>query len=196
MRSQVLPAFLLLACPAFYASPALAGGIGLIANGGVHEDFVYYYSQDLEQGHDVQNRPNYGGGLEVIMGDKDARVQGAARFFYMADAAQLEPDTGKVESPQYVFRDEVRNVGVVTTGVYWGILGDPEKLELNVNTFIGAGVFTVDNSEFILGEAGIGGKYQLSEHFQVFANVAAAVRYRKMFFGSGNSYVGVRYLFD
>jgi hypothetical protein len=198
MRSQVLPVLCLLASPVLFATPAQAGGLGVIANGGLHEELVYYYTDLGNQGLDVQHKPNYGGGLEVLMGDRDARVQGAARLYYMADVPQEAPDVGKLDIPDtnYAFRDVTRNIGVVTTGVYWGILGDPEKLELNLNTFIGAGTFTVDNSEFILGEAGVGGKYALNDHFQVFANVAAAVRYRKGFFGSGNSYLGVRYLFD
>jgi hypothetical protein len=180
------------------ASPALAGGIGLIGTGGTHEDFVYYYGSNGVQGIDVQTRPNFGGGLEIYVGDQDARMLGAARLLYLSDAAQAEPEIdsrvpGPITMPAL---KESRDLGIATVGLYWGLLGDPTRLQLDLSSFIGACAFTADDTEFAIAELGIGGHYQFHDHMQVFLNVSGTARYRKLFYFGGNAYGGVRYLFD
>lgn len=193
--SAVLPA--ILGGLALLPSSAFAGGLGLLGTAGLHQELVYYYGSNDVQGIDAQSLPNFGGGIETYMGDQDSRILGAARFYYLSDQPQRDPDINEsVPDPIWVLRDEKRDLGLVSVGIYWGLLGDPTRLQLDLSSFIGACAFTPDDTEFAMGEIGIGGHYQFAEHMQVFVNVAGTARYRKMFYMGGNAYGGVRYLFD
>ncbi|MEN0063805.1 MAG: hypothetical protein AAGA48_16760 [Myxococcota bacterium] len=86
-------------------APALAGGVGILATGGLHNEPVYFYSSrstlndqayqnlsDYEQFRTQQLIPQLGGGFEVLLGDaRDDRIVGSIRFFYNADLPQRNP---------------------------------------------------------------------------------------------------------
>lgn len=188
----VLAGFLLL------APPAHAGGVGFVATGGFHADRVYSYDCDEATGACDQNPPetqvngNPGAGLELVLGDKDNKVLAVFRGYWLADAPQHEPEGGD-STP---WRDTWRHIGVINGGLQFGVLGDPANAQLNVVANIGSGFLTNDFTEFIFGEAGVGGSYMVARRVQLAASVTGGARYRKRFYPATSAYLGVRYLFD
>lgn len=190
--ARALTALCLTAAPL----PALAGGLGLFGTAGGHADRVYGYTLEAN-GEYTQDAPvtqfnaNYGGGIELVLGDKDDKVSGVFRGFYIADAPQTALDTDV--SP---VRTDGRNIGVATAGLQWGVLGDPGDKQMIVVFNAGAGIVTADLTEFLLVEAGVGGTWMVDRRVQLVGTLTGGTRYRKRFLPTGNATVGVRYLFD
>ncbi len=203
MRSSLSPARLLplvfaSALALFAAAPAHAGGIGLIGTGGMHGDRVYGYTTDPDTG-DVKQAPpelqlnaNYGTGLELTLGDRDNRIVGVFRFWYLQDAPQSPPKVGDV----YAIRTNSRDIGMFSGGIQWGLVGDPTRLQLTALTLIGSGFLTKDFTEFAIGEAGVGGTFNPNRHMQIFLEATGGIRYRKRVYPTVGATAGVRYLFD
>lgn len=184
---------------AFLSSSAAYGGaIGFQTTAGMHQERAYFYSQTGEQGIDSQSRPNYGIGLETLVGDKDDKIQGVLKFNWLRDAPPKRPDTGNVRDPIFppAHLQPVRNVGVLGLGIQWGLLGDPTGTQLTATSVVGSGFLTTDNTEYVLLEAGVGGTHNLNETLQLTGTLAATMRYRKHMSFGPNAYVGIRYLFD
>lgn len=198
MRPILPLALIALAAP----FPALAGGIGVVGTAGFHGDRVYAYSVDeIEQAEQLapqdQLNPNYGLGLEVVLGDKDLKVAGIFRGFYLQDAALQAPTNAGVDGELvYNVRDTPKDLGVVTAGLQWGVLGDPGALQMTVVGTIGAAVFTEAMDGYVTAEAGVGGTWMAARRTQVVASVTGGARYWKRFYPTTNAYAGVRYLFD
>jgi len=197
MRPICLPAFLALASLTLFAGPAYAGGIGLVTTAGLHGDRVYSYEVDVngvstQMAPEDQMNPDFGGGLEIVLGDKDLKVMGIFRGYYLQDTRQQDPKNG----PVFNIRDTPRDLGVVTAGLQWGVLGDPGGLQMTVIGTLGSGVFTDDFTGYALGEAGVGGTWMAARRVQVAASVVGGIRYRKRVYPTTNAYLGVRYLFD
>ncbi len=189
----ILPLALLALAPL----PAFAGGFGVVTTAGIHGDRVYSYDVDVngvatQADPENQINPNYGAGLEVVLGDKDLKVAGIFRGFYLQDSPLQEPKNGDTFNVRSVPRD----LGIVTAGLQWGVLGDPGNLQMTVIGTIGAGVFTADMTGYVTGEAGVGGTWMAARRVQVAASVAGGTRYYKRFYPTVNAYAGVRYLFD
>src|SRR4051812_37118151 len=82
MRMVVMAASLLT------ASPAFAGGFGLLATGGAHTEPLYYYKStdsngnplksinDYEQRQLTETLPNLGLGVNLVLGDRDDKIVG------------------------------------------------------------------------------------------------------------------------
>lgn len=180
------------------ATPALAGGVGIVATGGAHVDRVDSYTCDtttgdcLQESPEHQFNPNVGTGLEVILGDKDNKVLGIFRGYYLMDSPQKAPSTGNT----YAIRETTRPIGVINAGIQWGLLGNADRLQMTAVTTIGSGFMTEDLTEFLVVEAGVGGTYMAARHLQVALSVTGGTRYRKGFFPTADGYLGVRYLFD
>jgi hypothetical protein len=174
-------------------SPAQAGGIGVLATGGVHQEAVYFYDDNGDQFLQKQYQSNYGYGGMAILGDRDDRILGVMKFYYQADAPP-SADVGVADATLAV-RTETRQLGIATAGIQWGLLGDPNGFIFGAVTHFGAGVVTVDNTEFMVIEAGPAAHYTFGT-MQVFAEATAQARYRKGLSYGGCGYVGVRYLFD
>ncbi len=190
---RLFAALLLLASPA----SALAGGVGLVGTAGAHGDRVYSYTEDVngvatQETPEDQFNPNFGTGLEIILGDKDLKVAGVFRGYYLQDAPQQTPSSGTIWNVRRVPRD----LGMVSAGLQWGVLGDPGALQLTVVANMGAAVFTDDLAGYVTADAGGGGTWMASRHLQVAASVTGGARYHKRFFPAANAYLGVRYLFD
>ena len=177
---------------------AHAGAIGLTTSAGMHEERAYYYNQDSQQGLDKQLRPNYGIGIEAMVGDKDEKVQGILRMNWLVDSPPTEPDTGNVENATFppAHEQDPRNVGTLGLGVQWGVLGDPTGTQLNVGAVVGTGFITTDNTEFLMVETGVGATHNLTSTLQASANLMGTMRFRKHMSFGPNVYAGIRYLFD
>lgn len=197
MRPNLPLALLALASLFLYARPAHAGGLGVVTTAGIHGDRVYSYDVDVngvatQTDPENQINPNYGAGLEVVLGDKDLKVAGVFRGFYLQDAPQQEPTKGAI----FNVRDVPRDLGIITAGLQWGVLGDPGELQMTVLGTMGAAVFTADLTGYVTAEAGVGGTWMAARRVQVAASVAGGIRYQKRFYPTANAYAGVRYLFD
>jgi hypothetical protein len=183
---------------AFASAPAHAGGIGILATGGVHTDRAYYYNAEGQQGIDKQTLPQMGAGLEGLLGDRDDKILGVLRLYWLRDTPPENPDTQGVKNAIHPDYDslEPHDIGVAEIGVQWGLLGDPDGLQLVLTTLVGTGFITTDSTEFALGDAGVGGTWALADALQIYANVALNVRHRKILSYGPAGYAGVRYLFD
>lgn len=192
----ILPLLVLALAP----FPAFAGGIGVVTTAGFHGDRVYSYQVDSvgqATQNDPQNQfnPNYGGGLEVILGDKDLKISGVFRGYYLQDSPQGEPTGGDADTVSNV-RSVPRDLGMMTAGLQFGVLGDPGALQLTVVGNIGAAVFTSDLTGEVMGEAGVGGTWMAARRIQAAASITGGVRYHKRIYPTTNAFLGVRYLFD
>ena len=179
------------------STSALAGGIGLISTAGLHQERAYYYGGNV-QAFDSQSRPNYGVGLEGIIGDKDDKIQGILQMAWVKDSPASNPDTGGAKNVVHPDYDSVdaRDIGVIGLGVQWGILGDPSGGQLVINSLVGSGFITTDNTEFVKVELGVGGTWNFTEAIQGMANVNGVMRARKRLSFGPSATLGIRYLFD
>ncbi len=193
-----------------FASDAFAGGVGLMATGGMHTETLYYYQSvdaegneipdpDLyEQYKDSQLLPNFGFGGEFLLGDRDDRIFGVSRFYFQQDAAQQDP-TQDARDPQSVVvarREEARNVGIGTIGLSWGILGNPNKFQFGAATHIGAAFLTTDYTDYLMLQAGPMFTYRPNRQVMVFGEALYTARFRFEVSHAPTVNAGVRYFFD
>jgi len=201
------------------AAPAHAGGIGVMGAVGARQDKLIYYSsadtdtldqkdpviyddiRDYERFSQIQNRPFYGGGLELILGDRDDMFQGSFRFYYNQDAPQLDPSTRtSVVDPDYVvaaYRDTPRHIGVGLIGLNIGIVElASDRLRIGVAAHLGGGFITLDHTEYFVGSVGPEVSYKVARQVQLFANLAYQGRVRQTLTNSGGLFFGARYYFD
>ena len=179
------------------SSSAYAGGIGIVTAAGGHVDRVYSYKYDdasaqYDQFIENQMNANYGTGLEFVLGDKDNKISGVFRGYFLSDAAIKDPASGDT----YNIRKTARPIGVIDAGLQFGFLGDPGQIQMTAVTFLGSGFLTEDYTQYIFAEAGVGGTWMAARHVQVVASVTGGTRYRRRFFPTTSGYLGVRYLFD
>lgn len=191
----------LLVAAALSTSSAEAGGFGVLGTAGIHSDRVYYYKEnaigDFEQQAPFdQLNPNLGGGLELIIGDKDYKINGMFRFYFLQDAPLQSPESVDSGTITYNIRDTARDIGMIDAGLHFGLIGEPERLQFLVIGLIGAGFMTTDQTEFVQAQAGVGGTYTMARHVQFHAEVVGGTRYRKSFSPTFTGSAGVRYLFD
>ena len=194
MTSRSVFASSALAALALSSAPAFAGGVGIATTAGVHQEVVRWYSADLTQQEESQARPTVGGGLQVILGDKDDKVQGLVKFYGLSDAAPSDPSTGGGDI--VAIREEARQVGYASAGIQWGLTGDPDAFMFCLNTSLGSGFLTTDMLEYANAEVGPAFTYMLADTLQLHGEVTGNVRYRKSFTWAAGAGVGIRYLFD
>jgi len=177
---------------------AHAGGLGVLTHAGFHAQNAYFYNQAGDQGIDKQYRPNYGAGLDILVGDKDDKVIGLLRGAWVANAAPTRPDTGSTENPIIppAHMQGAHHVGSLGLGVQWGLLGDPTGAQLTTTTVVGSGFITTDNTEYVFIEVGVGGTYNLADNLQAHGTIAGTMRNRKTMSFGPDMYMGIRYLFD
>ncbi len=185
-----------------YSASALAGGFGLVGTGGFHTEKVFFYDSSNEdaQYQLSQTLGNFGGGAEVLLGDKDDRFTGVMRMYYVIDGGLTHPAelTQLVDQDDVVadVREEPRHLGIATVGLHWAILGQPEQAAFVILADVGSGFLTGDHTEFLVAEAGAGVSYQVARDVRAFANVTYTLRYRKGASHGANAYAGIRYFFD
>lgn len=182
---------------ALTSASAHAGGLGLLATAGGHVDRVYSYTYNETTAQDDQfiedqMNANYGTGLELILGDKDNKITGSFRAYYLADAPMQEPAKGQV----YAVRKTTRSIGVLDAGLQFGFLGEPDAIQLAALAYVGSGFLTVDYTPFISGQAGVGVTWMAARHVQAFASATGGARYHRRFYPTVTGNLGVRYMFD
>jgi hypothetical protein len=195
------------------ASPAHAGGVGLLLHGGGHTENVYYYSNHTEDGAELtdlgtfpqyqqkQYIPQYGAGLEFLLGDRDDKIQGVFRVYYNQDAPQGDPSKNPasgVEADWVVsaYRDAARHTGMASMGLNWGIVGNPNKFQVGLSAHLGSGFLTNDHTEFFNLQLGPTANFRFNRQVIGFVDVHATARFRKEFGFGNQAMAGVRYMFD
>ena len=192
-----------LASALFAATPAEAGGVGVVGTGGFYQERLYYYDQGDNNAQYKQSQLiGVGGtGIELMLGDRDDRIVGIARTYWAFETPQQDPSLDPAEGVRAAdvrtaYRDETRHVGVFAVGLQGGIIGEPDKAMLTVHGLLGSGFLTTDHSEYVYGEAGAGGTFRVTRTIEAYANVAAHLRFRKWARGGMTGAAGVRVLFD
>lgn len=195
------------------STTAFAGGIGPMLTGGMHTERVDYYTtidpdsgaeltdpNDYKQYQLNQAIPNFGGGLEFVLGDRGSRILGVFRAYWMMDTPQADPGKRtKLVEPEFVvanWREKSRQLGVGTVGLQFGLVGRPESFIFGVGAHVGSAFLTSDRSEFLLVQVGPMINYRMGPSFQLWADVSYNFRFRKTFEHGATANVGVRYLFD
>jgi hypothetical protein len=197
-----LPLYLLALAGLTFTPEAHAGGVGVLGTVGMRSDTVYFYdsANDMAQYRQSQTLPAFGTGIEFVLGDRDDKITGVFRGYWLQDAAQKDPATitTSVNKDDVVsaYNDEPRNLGMGSFGVHWGFLGTPDKFMVNFVTAAGSGFLTDDHTEFLMVQGGAGATYRFGRSFQAYADVDYTLRYRKSFTHGAGMYAGVRYLFD
>lgn len=208
MRLMIGAALLLLP-----TASAFAGGVGVLATGGAHSERFYYYSDTSPEGEPYRNIDNYdqyqispilgqgGGGLELILGDRDDKIMGSMRFFYSGELPPppLENIQDDVDEDALVYsvRDQVRHLGFGMVGLSWGLVGNPGGFQLTAVGHVGTAFLTFDHSEFFAFQIGPGFTWRMSRQTQLFGDVQYQGRLEKGRYGhAGYGTVGLRYLFD
>jgi hypothetical protein len=205
MRLVVLALSLLTATPAF------AGGLGVIVTGGAHTEPLYYYKNtddsgvpygsiaDYQQKKLTETLPNFGFGLDLGLGDRDDAIIGDCRFYWLMDTPQRAPwDAGSSvpkDQTTVAYREQARNVGIGEIGLTWKLVGN-ENIRLNAVGHVGSAFLTDDHTEFLIADLGPGVNYRLTRQTQLFGDVSYMLRFRKDFSHSVNAFVGARYMFD
>ncbi len=197
------------------ASSAQAGGIGIFGTGGVHTEKLYYYSNvatvdgqsvpiadpaDYPAFDITEILPSAGGGLELVLGDRDEKINGTFRFWAWADlpqvpAAEVVTDLAPenvVEAP----RDTTRAIGMGMVGLNFGLIGDPDAALFGFTAHMGSGFLTTDHTEFLMADIGPQASYALTPAIRLTGDVVYTMRHRKGFSHGVNAYVGARYMFD
>ncbi len=190
---------------------AYAGGFGLLGTAGMHTETVRFYSTvndagvpfenpaDYQQYEISQTLPNFGGGLELLLGDRDDRVVGTFRFFYQKDTPQLDPrDVSDVKAANIVgqHREDGRDTALGAVGLSWGFLGNPDNLMAGATAHVGSGFLTTDHTEFLMFDIGPTVMYKIERAVQIHVDVVYTGRVRKGYSHGATGYAGVRYLFD
>ncbi len=178
---------------------AHAGGVGAVAAAGVFSERVWYYDANETSYQTQQPIINGGTGLELMLGDRDDRITGYARFYWNMELPEPDVTQSTLEGEQpwtAPRRDTVRNTGIFTVGIQAGVAGDPNKGMFVVTGAVGSGFLTPDHREFVFGEVGAGGTLRVSPGLELYGTVNGHVRYRKWARLGATTYGGVRVLFD
>lgn len=183
------------------ASNAYAGGMGVMAMGDIRTQPVYYYDSaaNNQQYKMTQMIPGFGAGIDLVLGDRDDRIVGVFRGYWLREAAEKDPANSSNLNPDDIvanWREEARDVGVAMVGLQIGIVGDPTKFQLTLNPSAGAGFITTDHTEYLSMEFGPGMTYNVGDRMQIHATAAYQMRVRKSIVHGAVAYAGVRYLFD
>ncbi len=153
------------------ASPALAGGVGLLVGGGARTEQVYYYSdaaipaggtnpvmisdQDLWPQYQLETLIGQGiGGAEVVLGDRDDKIMGIFRFYYQGELPEPDPktmDLGELDDavPDTVnvharTRQVMQHNGVASVGLSWGVFGSPDTWQVGFGGQLGSGFLSTN----------------------------------------------------
>jgi hypothetical protein len=196
------------------STSALAGGIGPVVTGGFHTEKLYYYSNTNESGElldDPDDYPqfetnqalgNVGAGLEILLGDRDNRVQGVFRGYWNMDFPQGDPaKDGQVTDPDTIVaarREDLRHVGIGSVGIQIALAGDPalQKPVLNIAAHVGSGFLTNDRTEFAFAQIGPAVTWRLGRSLNLWGEIDYTIRFRKVPSHGATGSVGLRVMFD
>lgn len=199
------------------ALPAQAGGLGLVATGGAHTERLWYHTNYAYGGGEAvelddpreypkyemtQTLPHFGGGFELVLGDRDDRFLGTFRAYYLQDAPQKDPaeltteENVKTAHVVAAYRDSSRHLGVGMIGLTWGFVDIGSTMRFGVTAHVGSGFLTNDHTEFLAVDVGPTLTWRASKTVSAFADIPYQFRWRKGASHSVNGFVGVRYMFD
>jgi hypothetical protein len=184
------------------AGTAHAGGLGILGTGGVRTQATYYYDNTAtpKQYQLTQMIGGGGFGIEGILGDRDDRIVGLFRGYWLREAPETNPADMKttIPSDQVVaaVRTDPRDVGIAMVGVDWAAIGKPTGLAFNAIGLVGSGFITTDHTEFFQLEVGPGMSWEFAHNLRLAANLSYQLRYRKSFQHGVSAYAGLRYMFD
>lgn len=198
---------------ATFSTPATAGGLGIDFLGGIHSENVYFFDDNGTKFQESQATPNAGFGIQAILGDRDDTLIGIMKFGYMMDmpasSAVTIPGEGFVgdASSQITGRFECedpnaasvcgpRHIGTVSAGLQWRVWGDPMGFQVSLLPSVGAGIVTMDSTEYLQASFGPGAHYAITKSLQVHGELVYQARYRKSFEHGATVTTGVRWLFD
>jgi hypothetical protein len=186
-----------------FASNAYAGGVGLYTQGGFYQERLYYHRVDrnapggvLGPFKESQFLPVGGAGLEILLGDRDDRIQGLARMYWQVEGPQPDPSGSIPGQLSLQRRENLRHVGAFSVGLQGGLVGSPDKAMLTVIGLVGSGFMTEDHTEYVFGDFGVGGTVRASRSVEFYANALGHLRFRKWARGGMLGAAGVRFLFD
>ena len=208
--------FALAALGLLLATPAQAGGIGLLLTGGAHTEKLWYHTDHAYGGgasvqlddprefpkYEVnQTLPHFGGGFELILGDRDDRFLGTFRGYYLNDAAQQDPANSaenpvKKEHIVAAWRDQNKHIGMGLVGLSWGFVDIGSNARFGVSAHLGSGFLTNDHTEFLAVDIGPMISVRASKTLMVYGDIPYQLRWRKGSSHSVNAFAGVRYMFD
>lgn len=209
--------FLAAALALSLATPASAGGLGILATGGAHTERLWYHTNyaygadgavELDNPSDYpkyemsQTLPHFGGGFELVLGDRDDRFLGTFRGYYLMDAPQGDPaelteePNVKKEHVVAAYRDTPRHLGMGTVGLSWGFVDITDSMRFGISAHVGSGFLTNDHTEFLAFDAGPMVTIRASKTMMLFADLPYQFRWRKGSSHSINAFVGARYMFD
>ncbi len=168
----------IVACLVAFASPrtASAGGVGVFDATGLH------FGQALDSEGGTGTWLDQGGGLEVHLGTRGARVSGRLRLYYSAIID---------------LRGGVRHAGLFSGGVQVELLPDLEKkLGLYAVVDLGVSPLVTQLRIFMFADAGIGLRVRLNDVIALFGEATGQVRFDKRFSGGPLIFLGARFSID
>lgn len=183
------------------ATPALAGGVGVVASGGTYSERVFFYDADGTQYRQNQMIGTYGTGIEAILGDRDDKISGFARLMWQGETPEGDPVArtsvdANFDGALNAWREDTRHTGLFAVGIQGGLIGQPDKGMLTVTALLGSAFMTDDHTEFVYGDIGVGGTLRMGRQIEGFANLTAHGRFRKWFRPGASTAIGVRFLID
>jgi hypothetical protein len=177
MRWTPMPLLVVAALALAPAGSARAGGIGIYDLTGFHAGVD---TADPEGGDGTWL--DQGGGLEVWIGGRDARVNGRVRVFYnLVHPAEAH----------------ARHFGLALFGVEVQLLkelGTPFGLHAFAD--IGPAFLAAEHGEFGMADLGIGLHGDLAQHLQVVVEVGGQLRFRRQLWGGAVLMAGLRFPID
>ena len=166
------------------AVPAQAGGFGVFNQTGFH------FGQALSEGADEGRWMDEGGGVELLIGYRKARLTGRIRLSY---AAVIDIAPRSDERTDSV----VEHAGLVSGGVQIELLKDLEKaFGLYIVVDLGVAPLVTHMRAFMFADAGIGLRVRPDEVLELFAEVAGMFRFDKTAAGGPLLYLGARFSID
>lgn len=197
------------------SAPAYAGGVGPMVMGGFHTESVPYYwtiadagqgdpiadINAYEQVFETQFIGNVGGGLELVLGDRDDLIQGVFRGYYMMDFAQSAPGPGAelLDSGAVIanWRENVNHLGIGSVGLTFGVArAAADRFKFSIATHIGAAFVTENRGEFILWQVGGNANYLITRTVEFYVEVTYGLRARKDISHGVYGAAGLRFMFD
>lgn len=169
------------------SSPALAGGLGAFNGTGFH------FGEALGEGAETGSWMNEGGGVELVLGPRDVRLNGRLRFAYNAiiDLGERGDSGSEASSAQ------VRHSGVMSVGAMVGLLPEvAEKFGLYLAVDLGISPLVQNMQFYFFADLGPGVRFHVTDRLTLFAELAGLFRYDTSFSGGVLMSLGARFPFE
>ena len=166
------------------AVPAQAGGFG------VYDQTGFHFGAALGEAGGTGSWLDQGGGLEVFLGHRGARVTGRIRLSYAA-IIDISPASSDATG------SGVQHAGLVSGGVQVELL---ENLESTVGPYLlvdlGVAPLVTHMRAFMFADLGVGLRVRPTDVLELFAEVTGMFRFDKTAAGGPLVYLGARFSLD